>query len=82
MVTARSIREITLTETVAAKTLDAEREAQFKLSVRKEDIRNNPRGGTITAFKSRISDGFGESFGTTIRYDPSLSATNAGDFIV
>ena len=32
---------------------------KFKISIRKKDIRNIPRGGTNSMFKSKISDAFG-----------------------
>ena len=39
-------------------TFDMQMETRFKLSVRKGDVRNNPRGGTITKL-TKIGDVFG-----------------------
>ena len=43
--------------TPAALPLDIEQDCQFRCSVRKGDIRDNPRGGKIVDFKSKISEG-------------------------
>ena len=54
----RPVRAATITETTVAGTLDAQREPQFNLCVRKLYLTNNPRGSAITVIKSRIGDGF------------------------
>ena len=45
--------------TPAAGQFDVDAEYQFKCSVRKGDIRENPRGGTSVEFKANISEGLG-----------------------
>ena len=59
MVSALSITSETLTNVPEAVTLNTQLETQFKLSTRKEAVRRNSRGGTITAFKSKVGDDFG-----------------------
>ena len=59
MITERSVRTTIITAIAAAGMLHMQREAQLKLTMRKVNARNNPRGGTITALKSRIGDCFG-----------------------
>lgn len=41
----------------AAGVFNLESEFQFRCTVRKGDIRDNPRGGTVTEFKAKISEG-------------------------
>ena len=55
----RPVRETTITTTAESGILDTCRETQFKLLVRKVDLRTNPRGGTATEFKSSVGDDFG-----------------------
>ena len=43
----------------AAGPFDVELDFQFKCNVRKGDIRENPRGGTLVEFKAKISEGLG-----------------------
>ena len=43
--------------TPAAGHFDVDDEYQFRCSVRKGDVRENPRGGTNVEFKSKISEG-------------------------
>ena len=45
--------------TSAAGPFDVELDFQFKCNVRKGDIRENPRGGTLVEFKAKISEGLG-----------------------
>ena len=49
----------TITSLEVARTLDTQIETYFRSSVKKGCMRSNPRGGTITKFKSKIGDGFG-----------------------
>ena len=43
----------------AAGPFDVEDEFQFRCSVRKGDVRQNPRGGKNVEFKAKISEGLG-----------------------
>ena len=45
--------------TPAAGQFDTDADCQFKCSVRKGDVRTNPRGGTSVEFKAKISEGLG-----------------------
>ena len=54
----RSFREETINLTLEARILQILRETQFKLLVRKVDVRNNTKGGATSVFKSKICDDF------------------------
>ena len=54
----RSVIEVSITSTLVAGILDILRKIQFKLSVRKEHIRSNLRGGATSVLKSKIGNVF------------------------
>ena len=59
MAGARSDTIPKITSTAVVRILNMQIETRFKSSTRKGDVRNNPRGGTNTNFKSNIRDDFG-----------------------
>ena len=56
MVGTHSIAAPKIASAAVPRTLDMQMETLFKLSVREGEMRNNPRGGAITNFKSKFGD--------------------------